>query len=61
MISGKQIAVHQITEVDPGRGIIRTLIVQPKHLNTPLFTLEQEAAIYEMCSAFLSLNRRRGK
>lgn len=59
MVSGKNIQVYQFPENKDGRGVSNTLFIVPRHLDEPLFTPEQQRAIYEIAEAFLLTNRAR--
>ena len=59
MVSGKNIQVYQVPENKDGRGVSNTLFIVPRHLDEPLFTLEQQRALYEIAESFLLTNRMR--
>lgn len=59
MVSGKNIQVYQMQENRDGRGVSNTLYIIPRHLDEPLFTPEQQRALYEIAEAFLLTNRAR--
>lgn len=53
MVSGDQISVWQ--DGDKKTGCI--MKIQSRYLDDPMFTLEQEKAIYEIARSFLLVNR----